>query len=479
MKTAMLGLHALVLLLVVGRLPDGQGAHAADDAETAAKASVRTFGETDEAGKVKKATAESAAEIRGLIPKAAAMAREEFEKLARSATAPRTSDLENKSLSFVLFTLRPKEHADAKEQFQFLKSAPKPSDIAKEVYRVGMRIGRFTLLHGPVTFIHADRITDFTCNVTGDMAKGTVSFKVPDLYQGKVDYVAKRKDGKWKIEQFMLPAYDIHIVRNAEGTWGKLSSEQRTDGAKTDINTIYVNVSAKKTIAIEGDETSIDDANAALSRLSSSAEERGKTAAAISVRITMDDRASYGDFRRAIKACQNNRFERFVLQCGTDSYPFSAPLAAPAEGLPDADMLPPLKVRLKARRAGELALMSLNDNNLGTNFEILHSHIISIIGDDRGPGSVAEAAELELHCDDALRFKYVAEAYRSVSYFVDESGTRVALIKKVWPLGSPRGVEIEELEEFEEALVEPMDIVPEVDPVEVKEEDGPDLSIDR
>lgn len=201
----------------------------------------------------------------------------------------------------------------------------------------------------------------------------------------------------------MLPAYDIHIVRNAEGTWGKLPLGQRTDAAKTEIDTIYLNVSAKKTIAIEGDETSIDDANVALSRLSRYAEKRGKKAAVISVRITMDDSSSYGDFKRVFHACQDNRFERFVLQCGTDSYPFSAPLAAPAEGLPDADLLPPLKVRLKAGRAGELALISLNDNNLGTNFESLHNYIISILGDERGPGSVAEAAEVELHCDDALK----------------------------------------------------------------------------
>lgn len=113
MKTAMLSLHALVLLLVVGRLPDGQGAHAADDVETAAKVATETSGETNEAGEAKKATAEGAAEIRGLIPKASAMAREDFEKLARSTTTPRTSDLENKSLSLMLFTLR------GKEQFQF------------------------------------------------------------------------------------------------------------------------------------------------------------------------------------------------------------------------------------------------------------------------------------------------------------------------------------------------------------------------
>ncbi len=477
MKTATLGLNALVLLLVVGRLPDGQGAHAADDVEAATKVATEAFGETDEAGRVKKDTDATAAEIKRLIPEAAAMAREEVEKLARSDTTPRASDLENKSLTFIFFTLRWKEHAEAKEQFQFLKGVPKPSDIARETYRVGMRIGKLTLLKGPVTFIHADRITDFTCNVQGDTAKGTVSFKVPDLYQGKVDYVAKRKDGEWKIEQFILSAYDIHIVRNAEGTWDKLSLGQRMDTATMRIDTIGLSVSARKTIGIKGDETPKDDANAVLSRLNRYAEERGKKPAAVLVRITVNDRASYGDFRRVIQACQKNRFERFVLQCGRDSYPFNAPLAAPPEGLPNPDTLPPLRLRLKAGQDGEIRQIILNDRVL-RGFDELHGYIISILGDERGPGSVADSVELELHCDDALRFKHVAKACQAVSYFVDSGGTRVTLIKKVWPLGAPNSVEIDELEEID---IVPFDMDPNADaPEEVIEiQLRPVPSIDR
>ena len=77
---------------------------------------------------------------------------------------------------------------------------------------------------GPVTFLHADRITGCTCEVNGDTAKGTVSFEVPELYRGKVDYAAKRKDGTWQIQEFIMSAYDIHVIRNEEGKWQKVKT---------------------------------------------------------------------------------------------------------------------------------------------------------------------------------------------------------------------------------------------------------------
>ena len=107
------------------------------------------------------------------------------------------------------------------------------------------------------------------------------------------------------------------------------------------------------------------------------------------------------------------------------------PLAAPSEGLPDEDKLPPMKVRLRAGGSGQLAQISLNDNNFGTNFESLHNYIISIVGDERGPGSVQETAEVELDCDYNLRYDNVIQAVTAVSGFVDENGDIVKLVEKI------------------------------------------------
>jgi biopolymer transport protein ExbD len=107
------------------------------------------------------------------------------------------------------------------------------------------------------------------------------------------------------------------------------------------------------------------------------------------------------------------------------------PLAAPSEGLPDEDKLPPMKVRLRASGSGELAQISLNDNNFGTDFRSLHNYIISIIGDERGPGSVQETAEVELDCDYNLKYDNVIRAVTAVSGFVDDNGDIVKLVEKI------------------------------------------------
>jgi len=88
------------------------------------------------------------------------------------------------------------------------------------MYRV-VKVGNLTIPRGPVTFIHADRITDCSCKVDGDQATGTVTFKVPKLYQGKVDYMARRTDDKWQIVEFTMPGRDIHVVRGDDGNWKK------------------------------------------------------------------------------------------------------------------------------------------------------------------------------------------------------------------------------------------------------------------
>ncbi len=107
------------------------------------------------------------------------------------------------------------------------------------------------------------------------------------------------------------------------------------------------------------------------------------------------------------------------------------PLAAPSEGLPPEDKLPPMKVRLIASPSGELAQIKLNDNNFNVSFVSLHDYIIGVIGDERGPGSTQETAEIELDCDYNLKFEHVIQAITAVSGFVDADGNIVKLIEKI------------------------------------------------
>ena len=104
------------------------------------------------------------------------------------------------------------------------------------------------------------------------------------------------------------------------------------------------------------------------------------------------------------------------------------PLAAPEAGAPNDLQLPPMKVRLRAGAGGNLAGMSLNDRAIGT-MEALRLEIIGFVGDNRGPGSIQETAEVELDCDYGLRYEHVIQAITAVSGDIDGAGNVVKIAR--------------------------------------------------
>ncbi|HTN74580.1 MAG TPA: biopolymer transporter ExbD [Pirellulaceae bacterium] len=106
------------------------------------------------------------------------------------------------------------------------------------------------------------------------------------------------------------------------------------------------------------------------------------------------------------------------------------PLAAPRQGVPDDTLLPPMKVRLQADGNGNLASIKLNDNSFGTSFEQLRDYIIGVVGDERGPGSIQETAEVELDCDFGLKYENVVKAITAVSGY-KQGDDVVRLVEKI------------------------------------------------
>ena len=106
------------------------------------------------------------------------------------------------------------------------------------------------------------------------------------------------------------------------------------------------------------------------------------------------------------------------------------PLAAPRAGLPDDKLLPPFKLRLKASANGNLAEISLNDKTF-SQLNQLRGHIASIIGDERGPGSVQSTAEVEIDADYELQYENVMAAITAVSGMRGQDGGIMKLVEKI------------------------------------------------
>ena len=161
-----------------------------------------------------------AEQIKRLIPDATAMTLTDFKVLFVFHYPVDVSSLEKASLTAMLIDLRPaiENVKEAKEQFELLKS----DNVIYPVANIRDEIARSPDPRRPtppITMIHADRITGFTCQAEGDAAKGTVSYEVPQLYRGKFDYVAARAGGHWRITEFSVPACKIHVVGDELGKW--------------------------------------------------------------------------------------------------------------------------------------------------------------------------------------------------------------------------------------------------------------------
>ena len=121
----------------------------------------------------------------------------------------------------------------------------------------------------------------------------------------------------------------------------------------------------------------------------------------------------------------------FKIVAQEGDFNIKMPLAAPPEQLPqDPQLVPPMKVRLSADPDGTLVGISLNDNSFES-FRDLQNFIIGFIGDDTGPGSARESAEVELDCDYNLRYEYTVAAVTAVSGYISPNGDVIKLIEKI------------------------------------------------
>jgi len=165
------------------------------------------------------AIADDHSDIRLAVVYDSAMSHSDFERIASSSTGTKPSDIIDKSLTYAILTLNVEDDEAANSDFRLLDTnEPKPAALASEIYRERIT-GSRRILTGPVTVIHADRITSFTCDVKDDTATGVVGFKAPTLYEGSVKYVANKVKSTWVVSEFQMSSRKIHLVRNHEGLW--------------------------------------------------------------------------------------------------------------------------------------------------------------------------------------------------------------------------------------------------------------------
>ena len=105
------------------------------------------------------------------------------------------------------------------------------------------------------------------------------------------------------------------------------------------------------------------------------------------------------------------------------------PLAGAAGAVTDNTDLP-LKLRMTADAAGNLASMSMNDISLGRDMDRLRSTVVSLIGTPSPDAAPEDGPELEIDTDYNLRYEHVIDAITHVSGTKDGDQV-VKLIEKI------------------------------------------------
>ena len=129
----------------------------------------------------------------------------------------------------------------------------------------------------------------------------------------------------------------------------------------------------------------------------------------------------------------------FKIVSPEGDFSIKMPRHAPSEGRPPDAQLPPITVRMKADADGRLSGIRMGQKGLGISFAALHSEIRALIGDDRGPGSFADTAEVELDCDYQLKYEYVMRAITAISGYIDPNSGRVIRVIEKIKFAPPRG----------------------------------------
>lgn len=104
------------------------------------------------------------------------------------------------------------------------------------------------------------------------------------------------------------------------------------------------------------------------------------------------------------------------------------PLAAPSEGTPDEELLPPIKIQLKSA-GGALSSIMMGDRAV-QDFGVLRGEVMSMVG-NTGPSSEGGGYEVEFACDYDLHYEHVIAAITAVTGYKSRDGQTVKLIEKI------------------------------------------------
>jgi biopolymer transport protein ExbD len=111
---------------------------------------------------------------------------------------------------------------------------------------------------------------------------------------------------------------------------------------------------------------------------------------------------------------------------------FFVTMPPPSREGPAADnTLLPLRVHLRANDAGQLTAIEFEGQRFGGFSELNHHIYNTVLGNQAGPESLADVAEVEIDADYQLQYQYTVGAVTAVSGYRTANGNIIKMIEKI------------------------------------------------
>ena len=167
-------------------------------------------------------------QARKLLPRAAGISNADFKALLEER---RPEVVKSKSLSLVLFALRPPQSPGAAKdrEFRVLGEDLRVSDVTDAMWISKDR--------GYASFLQAKYITGCTCKSTARRAEGVVTFK-SDLFAGRIPFVAQATRDGWVITTPSAAVQD-QVVLGKEGFGQEARPHGRTGRQEAESGSLH------------------------------------------------------------------------------------------------------------------------------------------------------------------------------------------------------------------------------------------------
>ncbi len=177
--------------------------------------------------------------IRAIAPRAAAMSVEDAVQLFSAATAPSMSSLDNQSLTLGIAAMP--HFATPKPTVDYYVKRKQEYSPFDGITPAGMveALSQTVKTRGYCTVLAPGNITDVTCSLDGDSARGIVFFRIEKVGEGAVHYSARRIGKRWEITEFAFPVHGLTFSRNNDGFWTAADVDGPIDASQS-VNELSV-----------------------------------------------------------------------------------------------------------------------------------------------------------------------------------------------------------------------------------------------